>query len=76
MEELLEDLKRYLATESEEQIQKDMDELDEYNLSGPDMLCVLESNILVQCIDENVDTPNISHKMNDSYECPQYELAA
>ena len=51
MEELLDDLKRYLATETEEQIQKDMDELDKYNLSGPDMLCVLDSNILEKCVE-------------------------
>ena len=76
MGELLEDLKRYLATESEEQIQKDMDALDEYNLSGPDMLCVLDSNILVQCMDDDFETPNISHKMDASYDCPQYEFAA
>ena len=76
MEELLDDLKRYLATETEEQIQKDMDELDKYNLSGPVMLCVLDSNILAKCVEEDFEIPNIAQKMNDSYECPQYEFAA
>jgi hypothetical protein len=53
-----------------------MDELDKYNLSGPDMLCVLDSNILAKCVEEDFEIPNIAQKMNDSYECPQYEFAA
>ena len=76
MGKLLDEARAYLSSVSQEQLQKDWEDLKEYNKIGPSMIYVIEEAYSFLQTDVSVLSEMPILNDNPSYNNPEYNLAA